>query len=389
MNVSEPDSFFLWELFRQLQRRKFPLGPEDFEDMRRALKLGFGLRSRRALRELCCSLWAKSVRDRDIINALFDQIPRDKLPAWTVADADDAPGNDISGCDFTGQDDETPGASGDLEAPVTRSFAGLPEIRIPVDFVTGYPFTFVHLYPLTYRETAQAWRRLREPVREGPPVEIDVDETVSERCRAGVAVPVVLIPRRRNTARLLVLADRNGSMTPYHPFVDEVSEAVRHSGSMKTADVYYCHNLPVEGADSGLLNAGGRDPFPDVDGVLKDIEPQMKGYVYEDAGLMAPVKFEEVLAAAYGASVAIISDAGAARNRMRNRRLIDTIAFLKGLRRFTRRTVWLNPADDARWPKTTAERIARHVPMFPLTARGVHRAVDVLKGRPFYLESPL
>ena len=40
---------FLWTLFIQLRRRHFPLSPEDYDALRRALQAGFGWFSQEAL----------------------------------------------------------------------------------------------------------------------------------------------------------------------------------------------------------------------------------------------------------------------------------------------------------------------------------------------------
>lgn len=74
---------FLWKLFRDLRSRKFPLGIDDFEDLRTALQLGFGWSSHQELIELCCTLWAKSSRDVEIIRALSEQY---KSEEWVLTE---------------------------------------------------------------------------------------------------------------------------------------------------------------------------------------------------------------------------------------------------------------------------------------------------------------
>ena len=88
-------------------------------------------------------------------------------------------------------------------------------------------------------------------------------------------------------------------------------------------------------------------------------------------------------------AVVIISDAGAARGQYDVVRLLDTLAFLKAIRRRTQAIVWLNPVRPADWRHSTAGAIARHVPMLPMTRQGHYDAVGVLRGRPVFLEAPL
>ncbi|KAB8319444.1 hypothetical protein SD81_011300 [Tolypothrix campylonemoides VB511288] len=54
-------------------------------------------------------------------------------------------------------------------------FDFLPPISFKDVQLSERRFIFVPQFPLTYREVAQAWRRLRRPVRVGPPTELDVE----------------------------------------------------------------------------------------------------------------------------------------------------------------------------------------------------------------------
>lgn len=64
---------YLWRLFTELRRRHFLLGPQDYDEVRQALRLGFGWESPQALLNLLCMLWAKSKPEQDILIALFEQ----------------------------------------------------------------------------------------------------------------------------------------------------------------------------------------------------------------------------------------------------------------------------------------------------------------------------
>jgi len=115
-----------------------------------------------------------------------------------------------------------------------------------------------------------------------------------------------------------------------------------------------------------------------------------EGFVYADAALLSPEPLSDVLQSyAAGAAVVLLSDAGAARNRYRISRLLDTIAFMKALRSYTSHYVWLNPLPKRYWLNNTATQIARHVPMFPLEREGIQQAVNVLRGQQRIIEKPL
>ena len=278
---------------------------------------------------------------------------------------------------------------------------GLPSLKGISPTLPPRRFVLTPQFPLSFREIAQDWRRLRRPVRVGPATELDIEATIARRAQSGVASPVALRPRRTNTMRLLILCDRQGSMAPYHAFCAYVCEAIRQAGRLERVAVRYFHNTPVEGADPGLLNKLARTPFPTLDAILPDIAPFSDGFVYDDPDLLEPHELSEVLRdEAQGAAVIILSDAGAGRGHYNVPRLFDTLSFVRALRLHTARYVWLNPALRSRWKpsasgsgqnvrNTTATQLARHLPMFPLTRPGMQAAVEVLRGRPYAIERPL
>jgi uncharacterized protein with von Willebrand factor type A (vWA) domain len=187
-----------------------------------------------------------------------------------------------------------------------------------------------------------------------------------------------------------MLIDRQGSMTPFHGYVDYVVGAVRDAGRIDDVQAVYFHDLPGSLADKAAL-AEMPDPFrPDLDEVLGLIEPLRDGRVYDDARLSLPRALDRLLAGLTSATaVLVISDAGAARRQFDIARLADTIALVKALRAGSARVAWLNPVPPRQWPRTTAGQVARHVPMFPFTRQGLYQAVDALRGRPAPVERPV
>jgi uncharacterized protein with von Willebrand factor type A (vWA) domain len=185
---------------------------------------------------------------------------------------------------------------------------------------------------------------LRWPVREGPATELDVDATVQRRCDLGVVSPPVLRPRRRNRAKLLLLVDRQGSMTPFHSYVDEVCRAICQAGRLRQVGVFYFHDAPLEGADSSVLDPLQGQLFPSLDPVLAEVPTLTQGTLMSDTDLMSPTSARDViLEHGRGAAVVILSDGGAARGRYDLLRLLETVAFLKGAKEWSDRLVWLNP----------------------------------------------
>ena len=387
---------FVWALVGQLRRRQVSIGVDDVVALRQAVAAGFGVDSREALRELCVGLWAKSQPEMSIVRAQFELVVADE---W---DADAAPEGEIGGPEASvptipgepaggdGAGRSQPAGGDGTTAPLAiRPMAGLADIRIAGGSVeSGY--SVLPQYPVTDRAAAQAWRRLRRPVRTGPAVELDVAATVERRSACGLATPPVLVPRRRNLARLLLLVDRQGSMAPYHGFVDRVVSTIQHKSSLSEVKVWYFHDVPSAGADPTPLGrlAGGLSLS--LDPILADIGPNDHGFVSADPELLEPTPLRsalEVLGPEVG--TAVISDAGAARGTYDVLRLLETIAFARAVLARRSRLVWLNPAPESRWARSTAGQIARHLPMSRLDLPGTHRAVDLLRGHPRRLERPL
>lgn len=397
MTVPLRPPFFLWSLFEQLRRRGFAIGLGEYEALRQALRAGFGLAGHEDLRAVCTALWAKSPAEQAVVAALFDQ----HVPwKWRVTPEEPekvAPplpgaGDKTSGSPGAAWPAEEP-APRPIEEPAPPTVAGTG--RLPVLMPGDMPViadwhVFLPQFPVNFRAVAQTWRRLRRPVREGPAIELDVDATVRRRSAQGVVCPPVLRPRRRNSATLLLLVDRQGSMAPFHAYVDEVCEAIRQGGGLRSVETRYFHDTPVEGADPGLLSELEGRLFPELDPVLAAVPALTDGFLLTDPELAEPVSILATLERhARGAAVVIFSDAGAARGRHDLLRVLDTLGFAKGLLSFTRRIVWLNPLPERRWAGTTAAQIARHLPMFAMTAEGMHRAVNVLRGQPAPVTRPL
>jgi uncharacterized protein len=393
--VTEPGEqpFFLWTLFEQLRRRGFAIGPAEYQAVRVALSEGFGWSSRAELLAVCSALWATSREERAVVAALFDQ---HVVAEWAPAGSPSAQGGTAQGAD-TGptQDEDHPAPvaaeiAPEAITPGTTPLGGLPTLNPGELPVLPYRHVFLPQYPVSYRAVAQAWRRLRWPVREGPATELDVDATVQRRSSYGVVSPPVLRPRRRNRAKLLLLVDRQGSMAPFHSYVAEVCQAISQAGQLREVAVRYFHDTPLQGVEASLLDPLQGQLFPSLDPILAQVPALTTGTLMSDPELLSPVPAREVIDRhGRGAAVVILSDAGAARGRYDLLRLLDTVAFLKGAKEWSRGLVWLNPLPATAWIGSTAAELARHVPMFAMDGDGMYRAVNVLRGHQFTVDKPL
>jgi len=390
---------FVIKLFRQLRRYGITLGIYDYAELRAALCQGFGLESREALFEVCCLLWAKSLQDKQRIRDVFDttlaELPDWRLPQHSADDnsegepheADDAIRRTGHPLPSTAKDDER-GDTRIVTRPVSRE---LPPIEFDDCGIRKEKFILEPVFPVSHREILHMWRNLRQPVRDGLSIEPDISATINKICRTGVVSEVVLLPRRNNIVKLLMLIDRRGSMSPFHRFVDDLCSVISTAGRFENISTYYFQNTPVEGADRTVLSKAPNTPYPDFGPLLKEIVPCNEGYLYIKSDFSELIPTSKALAQCDDkTAVVIISEAGAARNSYNLYRILDTLAFLKALRQHTHRCVWLNPLPEEYWryyegydfltrKNNTATQISRFVPMFSLEKNGIQRAVETLR----------
>jgi uncharacterized protein with von Willebrand factor type A (vWA) domain len=382
-----PIPAFVWTVIGRLRRRGLNIGVDDCQALRSALAAGFGLRSDEALRDLCISLWAKTLDEATLISTAFVT----DVPVWKVdpdTDDEDGPaGTSVPDRARVPEDGAEP--SEHHPEPVRTQELGAGVTPPPVYGSDDPSLFIVPRFPLSAREIAQIWRRLNRPTRSGPPADVDAAATLDRLSRSGVATPPVIVPKRTNRVTLLLLVDRNGSMTPFHSYVEHVVTAVRTFGRLGSVTVRYFHDTPGPSADRYVLSNRPDRLTPGLDAVIAAIRPLPALGLYHDPPLARADRLGDTELAQY-TSIVVISDAGAARGRYDGDRLVDTIALGRTLAHLPRSTTaWLNPVQPRDWSGTTAEQVARHLPMVPMTRDGMTHAVDILRGRPAVLERPI
>ncbi len=216
----------------------------------------------------------------------------------------------------------------------------------------GNLFRTTQYFPITQRQMKQGWRYLRRLVREGPQTELDIEATVQEIGQQGFLLKPILLSPRTNRAKLILLADRDGSMLPFHKLSQRLTETARLAGRLGKADIYYFHNCPVQ-------------------------------YIYRDSLFQEAELVEDFFKKTDSRQTVVLlfSDAGAARGSFNPERAELTKQFLNQLRQKIRYIAWLNPMPRKRWVDTTAEEIAQFIPMFEVSRQGFQSAINVLRGR--------
>jgi uncharacterized protein with von Willebrand factor type A (vWA) domain len=367
-----PDELPLLDLFNRLRQHGLPLGAGEYMAVLRALRAGFGVGDRRALEQLCCMLWVKSDEEARLFRRLFDQMlvqPIDHPQELSPREAPQSPSEMPAEQPMEEPAPETPPLAPRPTA-LSKPSALVLEMDEPAQVVQAIRrgarddlemrrprFILVTEYfPVTRRQMKQSWRYLRRPVREGPPEELDVVATVEKIGREAILLEPVLVPRRSNRAELVLLIDQDGSMVPFHFLSRQLIETARRGGRLRQAGVYYFHDYP-------------------------------DNYLYRDPARLKAQPIPEALATiGKRAVVLIVSDAGAARCNFDEDRVDRTRVFVQLLKGSIRRYAWLNPMPNTRWPNTSAGEIARFVPMFEMSRRGLDAAISALRGRYVYWE---
>ncbi|GAC1368615.1 MAG: VWA domain-containing protein [Ktedonobacteraceae bacterium] len=343
----------LFDLFTSLRQAELPLGIDEYKLLLAALEGGYGGPDLDSLANLCKTLWVKSDEDEHIFDRCFQQImdrvkksAADALTASPPVQEARPSSGPLSGkSSQTGSTLENAPSAEQQAVQAVLQISRLDELPRK-RFVRSDEY-----FPVTRRQMKQGWRHLRRPVREGAPVELDVERTVEDIGRQGLLFEPVVLPRYVNRAELLLLLDQGGSMVPFHPLANRLAETALRGGRLNNLGIYYFHNYPV---DRLFLSPNYQKDVP-----IRDI--------------MSKLHYEH-------SAVLIFSDAGAARGRPGERRYKMTKSFLDEIAQYVHYRAWLNPMPIDRWSNTTAERIAQLVPMFDVSRRGLENAINVLRG---------
>ncbi|MGM0575777.1 MAG: vWA domain-containing protein [Myxococcota bacterium] len=212
------------------------------------------------------------------------------------------------------------------------------------------------------RDIAVALKKLRRLERRDGRPELDVEESIDATCRNAGELSLVFTPPRENQARVLLLMDVGGSMTPYAHLVERLFSAASGLNHWKRFEAFAFHNCPYEEVWESEWN-GEHVPTADL---LRDRPKETFLIVVGDAS-MAPTE----LTASYGAI------------DYWHRNETPGIAWLHKLRSRFQRTVWLNPMPPRWWRGFSVQLVGQLFPMFPLTLQGLEDAVDhLLRARP-------
>ncbi len=234
-----------------------------------------------------------------------------------------------------------------VAAPPSESLLSTLPVRAPN--VSGSRAELSIRWPLTTRAMAYGWQYLRRMRPDGPLKELDFDATVNRLAREGRFIAPVLRRTMRHHARLLLLIDRRGSMTPFHSLTNDLLATARQAPTIEWLGACYFHDV-------------------------------VTGTLYADPLLNDPLTLDEALSGCGpDTSVLIVSDAGAARGHLDSDRVLATVEMIGALRQHSTRLAWLNPMPRERWLRTSAQVIQHLLPMFPLDQDGLTDAIKSVR----------
>jgi uncharacterized protein len=203
-----------------------------------------------------------------------------------------------------------------------------------------------------------ALRKLRKLARTEGPLELDVDESVTESGKQG-DIELVFRPERKNRVKLLLLVDVGGSMDPHAQLCERLFSAAHRAKHFRAFKSYYFHNCVYDRLYTDMNRAEGR-PTADV---LQELDAHWLVLFVGDAW-MSP---HELTSDGRYFSF----DRGHA---------VTGLEQMKRLATKAKTSAWLNPEPPRIWQAPSVTMIRRITPMFELTLQGLDDAIDHLRG---------
>jgi uncharacterized protein len=348
----------LTPIFYRLRREGFHLGVAEYLDALNAIEGGWGTKSIEDLKQLVLLLWCSSFTEQLRLQMIWDSMVVTDSPKQNSKTTDKELETNAK---QQNQEDELSQTRKERiiksEPIVSQQISDISfePVQAPCFTPTEleYDMEFQNDWLVSKRYMVYIWRYLRRPVADGPEDELDVTATVEKAAQQGFFLHSVYRKREINHARLLLLIDREGSMTPFHRFTNDLVETAKYETNLQYVDIGYFHNIPAES-------------------------------IYQDPHLTEPILFKDFLEQCDGEpSVLIVSDAGAARGDRRMERVSATTKVIFDIKQYTHLIAWLNPMPKERWTSTSAQILSYLVPMYPMDKEGLSQAINILQGQPW------
>jgi uncharacterized protein len=324
---------FLLDLFETIRQEEFVLTIQQYELLRKAVDLGFGLGGWDDLRTICKMLWVKPNPTDNLAKfeegfANFRRANETELPPPFIPELPPAlptPQLPEQLPQIPPRLLPEPAAQSEHKVPVAAKTFEMPKsARGKKDGFTLSPDQL----PLNLEDIVTAWRSLRPLVRQGTAMEFDFDQTLKRIEKDGFWADIAMRPVVTRKAEFLLFVDDNTVMVPYRLALAPIIQAIS-THRISRARIYRFTRYPTD-----LL------------------------YSWEKPSQAIPL--EHVLSRCHrDYTFALIwSDAGAANRTYQQERIDATLTFLDKLLPLVRQFLWLNPLPPARWAQTSAQAIA-------------------------------
>jgi len=218
---------------------------------------------------------------------------------------------------------------------------------------------------LDIRQFQMAFRKLRQFSSrvEGQKTELDIDATIDETCDNAGMLHLVFDKPRKNTVKVLLLIDSDGSMLQHSELCNRLFQAVSQANHFKDLKVYYFHNCVYD----HLYNTPycKKGDWVETDWVLKNLDSEYKVIFVGDAA-MAP---SELFRVGGNSFIGLWNDELG-------------IDWLKKFKKRYKKTIWLNPLAKDTWDwiygHKTVGAVREVFDMFELTLDGLEAGIKKL-----------
>jgi|APTNR8051073442_1049403.scaffolds.fasta_scaffold00683_14 uncharacterized protein with von Willebrand factor type A (vWA) domain len=381
----------LFQFFHRLRHDLHTeLGVGEYKLLFEAHEKGVSLRDEVALMQLCKTIWLKDQTQFEAFKKLFDgiiapafrekQAAADKQPSELGKAHQDGQSaaetqqknnpdelqkqevgtavselSEAEALERIPDSDVLPG-EGDLSIGLEQSggftLEEIEEAPLSEAGISTHRFLLNERYlPVSPRDMQQHWRFLQNNFERGETPQIDLLRTVASIARRGILLEPVFRKRALNRTHLLFLIDDSPSMVAFETLSQRLVEAALEDPFVTDEEVFYFSNYPGEHL---YLNP------------------------YHTQSVQLPALWRRCHR---HTMMLIISDGGASRGQTDFERIRSTHSFLKEARQHVQRIAWINPMPRERWEDTSAEYIARRVPMFETERIGLYKAIQTLKGK--------
>ncbi len=211
---------------------------------------------------------------------------------------------------------------------------------------------------LDIRQIQMALKKLRNLKRTGLEEELDLDETIDKTCKNAGELEIVMMPPRKNRAKVLLMMDAGGSMDPYYMMVNRIFSAANQMKTFKDFKYLYFHNCIY---DRLYKNMQFRESIETTE-LLRTYDKDYKIVIVGDASMAHSELF------ARGGSIDYY-----------NYNPTPGLVWLKRLKHHFEKSVWINPVEPRYWyVNSTIWYIGKVFPMFHLSLDGLDEAIKKL-----------